>query len=79
VEDGKMTEEPSRYRSTDDQRAELHVECLSLLAQINRSPYAVKLLIGARDALKVYAADKAGRTHRNRTVADVVIQSLADK
>ncbi|WP_404789263.1 hypothetical protein [Altericista sp. CCNU0014] len=76
-----MTEQSNRYRSSHecDQRGQLYQECLKLLAQINRGPYYMKGLIGARNALQMYAGYKANRTHRNSTDADVVTQSLTHK
>jgi hypothetical protein len=76
-----MNENSNRYRSTHEcaERGQLYTECLQLLAQINRGPYYIKTLMGVRNALRIYAEYKAGRTHRDRTDADVVTQSLTKK
>jgi len=39
-------------------------ECLSLIEAIARRPGAIKLLQGAREALLIYSAYKANRSHR---------------
>jgi hypothetical protein len=76
-----MTEHPAPYRTTHEcaERGQLYTECLRLLAQINRGPYYMKGLMGARNALQMYADYKAGRTHRSLTDAEVVTQSLINK
>jgi hypothetical protein len=76
-----MNEPSGRYHSTHEceQRGQLYQECLKLLAQINRGPYYMKGLMGARNALRIYAGYKANRTHRNSTDADVATQSLTKK
>jgi hypothetical protein len=63
-----MTENSNHYRTTDEcaERGQLYTECLRLLEQINRGPYYMKGLRGARNALQMYAGYKAGRTHRSQ-------------
>jgi hypothetical protein len=68
-----MTEHPTRYRTTQEcaERGKLYTECLRLLEQINRGPYYMKGLRGARNALQMYAGYKAGRAHHTHCSPNV--------
>jgi hypothetical protein len=74
-----MSEPSGRYRSTQEcaERGQLYTECLRLLEQINRGPYYMKGLMGARNALQMYAGYKAGRTYRTQCSPNVSAPSTS--
>jgi hypothetical protein len=48
------------------ERDELLCECQQLLWQVSRHPYSIKLLIGVRNQLRLFAAYKQPRWEKER-------------